>query len=116
MGDFKSTGAGWLACLALLFSLAKQAVADEPPATSLTLGALEQMALEHNPTLRQASANIDVARGWAQQAGLYPNPTVGYVGERIGSAGTAGEMQGLFIDQTIVTAGKLSLDRAKYAE
>src|SRR5205085_5500455 len=51
-----------------------------------------------------------------KQGGLYPNPTIGYVGERIGAAGTAGEMQGLFIDQTIVTAGKLRLDRAKSAQ
>jgi outer membrane protein TolC len=55
-----------------------------------------------------------VARGRAVQAGLYPNPTVGYEADRIGAAGTAGEMQGAFIDQTIVTAGKLRLSRAKY--
>jgi outer membrane protein TolC len=64
------------------------------------------LASEHNPTLLQASANIEAAQGRALQAGLYPNPTVGYAGERIGAAGTAGEMQGFFIDQTIVTAGK----------
>jgi cobalt-zinc-cadmium efflux system outer membrane protein len=82
----------------------------------LNLAALEQLALERNPTLLQAGANIQAAQGRAQQAGLYPNPTVGYAGERIGAAGTAGEMQGLFIDQTIVTAGKLRLSRAKFAQ
>jgi cobalt-zinc-cadmium efflux system outer membrane protein len=82
----------------------------------LNLAALEQLALERNPTLLQAGANIEAAQGRAQQAGLYPNPTVGYAGERIGAAGTAGEMQGLFIDQTIVTAGKLRLSRAKFAQ
>jgi outer membrane protein, heavy metal efflux system len=86
------------------------------PATSLSLADLEQMALHGNPTLAQAAANVEAARGRAAQSGLYPNPTIGYVGERIGAAGTAGEMQGMFIDQTIVTAGKLRLNRAKFAQ
>ena len=87
-----------------------------PATQALSLGDLEQMALRGNPTLVQAAANVEVARGRADQSGLYPNPTVGYVGERIGAAGTAGEMQGMFIDQTIVTAGKLRLNRARFAQ
>src|SRR6516165_9822534 len=106
----------WLACLALIISGSSPTGAAEPLPPILNLAALEQLALERNPTLLQAGANIEAAQGRAQQAGLYPNPTVGYVGERIGAGGTAGEMQGLFIDQTIVTAGKLRLDRAKYAQ
>jgi cobalt-zinc-cadmium efflux system outer membrane protein len=82
----------------------------------LDLAALERIAVERNPTLLQASANIEAAEGRALQGGLYPNPTVGYSGERIGAGGTAGEMQGLFIDQTIVTAGKLRLSRARFAQ
>jgi cobalt-zinc-cadmium efflux system outer membrane protein len=116
MRDPKGRSAIWLAGIALIFSVSRPAVADEPRPQTLSLSALERMAWERNPTLRQASANIDAARGRAQQAGLYPNPTVGYEGERIGAAGTAGEMQGVFIDQTIVTAGKLRLNRAKYAQ
>jgi cobalt-zinc-cadmium efflux system outer membrane protein len=72
------------------------------------------MALHGNPTLAQAAATVDASRGKAQQAGLYPNPTVGYTGDQIGAAGTAGELQGGFVQQTIVTAGKLRLSRAKY--
>lgn len=87
-----------------------------PPAGALTLGALEQAALRHNPTLAQAAARIEASRGKALQAGLCPNPTVGYQGEQIGAAGTAGERQGLFISQEIVTAGKLRLSRAKYEQ
>jgi cobalt-zinc-cadmium efflux system outer membrane protein len=116
MRDPRGRRAAWLACLALGFSLTRPAVADDPPHAALTLAALEQIALEHNPTLREANANTDAAQGRAQQAGLYPNPVIGYEGERIGAGGTAGEMQGMFIDQTIVTAGKLRLDRAKYAQ
>ena len=117
-------------CLLLSIALtAPKAAAGSPPLkapapgkspaaspTLLTLTDLESLALLGNPTLAQAAANVEAARGRALQAGLYPNPTVGYVGERIGAAGTAGELQGLFIDQTIVTAGKLRLDRAKYAQ
>jgi cobalt-zinc-cadmium efflux system outer membrane protein len=105
----------WLACLALIISDCSPG-ASEPPPTILNLEALEHLALERNPTLLQASANIEAAQGRAQQAGLCPNPTVGYAGERIGAAGTAGEMQGLFIDQTIVTAGKLRLNRDRFAQ
>jgi cobalt-zinc-cadmium efflux system outer membrane protein len=74
------------------------------------------MALASNPTLAQAAARVEASRGKALQAGLYPNPTVGYQGEQVGTAGTAGEMQGAFIQQEIVTAGKLRLSRAKYEQ
>lgn len=81
----------------------------------LRLADLEQMALQSNPTLTQAAARIEAAQGMALQAGLYPNPTVGYEGEDIGR-GREGERQGVFIEQEIVTAGKLRLSRAKYQQ
>lgn len=84
------------------------------PAASLTLADLEGIAIQSNPTLVQAGAIIDASRGKALQAGLHPNPTLGYQGEQIGAQGTAGELQGAFIQQEIVTAGKLRLSRAKY--
>jgi cobalt-zinc-cadmium efflux system outer membrane protein len=87
---------------------------QDPLSTSVGLADLERMALGGNPTLAQAAAGVDVSRGKALQAGLYPNPTIGYAGEQIGIAGTAGELQGGFVQQTIVTAGKLRLSRAKY--
>jgi cobalt-zinc-cadmium efflux system outer membrane protein len=90
--------------------------ATSPATTTLTLSDLEQQAIQNNPTLAQAAARVEAARGRSLQAGLYPNPTVGYEGDRIGAAGTAGEMQGLFIDQTIVTGGKLRLNRARVAQ
>lgn len=90
-----------------------------PAAATMSLGDFEQLALERNPTLVQAGAQIAVSRGKALQAGLYPNPTLGYQAELIGAkneAGrsTPGEFQGGFVQQTIVTAGKLRLSRAKY--
>jgi cobalt-zinc-cadmium efflux system outer membrane protein len=86
------------------------AQAEQP----LTLADLEALALRHNPTLTQAAAQVAASRAKAQQAGLYPNPTVGYVGDLIGVQGTAGELQGGFLQQTIITGGKLRLSRAKY--
>lgn len=85
-----------------------------PPA--LTLEALQQMALDRNPTLVQAAAQVRISRGKAMQAGLYPNPTVGYTAEQIGADGTAGELQGGFVQQEIVTRGKLGLSRAKFQQ
>jgi len=86
----------------------------ESGSQGFSLTALEQLALERNPTLAQAAAAVDASRGKALQAGLHPNPTIGYRGDNIGIAGSAGEFQGGFVQQTIVTAGKLRLSRAKY--
>ncbi len=83
-----------------------------PPALGLT--DLEAMALANNPTLAQVAATSEHSRAMAQQAGLYPNPTAGYVGDQMNAQRTAGELQGAFLQQRIVTAGKLRLSRAKY--
>lgn len=79
--------------------------------TALGLADLEPMALANNPTVEQAAAEVERARGLCIQAGLYPNPVVGYVGGEIGNEGKAGQ-QGGFLAQQIVTAGKLRLDQA----
>ena len=81
---------------------------------SLDLPALEELAKENNPTLIQATAHVRAEQAKALEAGLYPNPRIGYVGDQIRVAGTAGELQGGFIKQEIVTAGKLRLSRRKY--
>ncbi|MCA9114926.1 MAG: TolC family protein [Planctomycetaceae bacterium] len=85
--------------------------ADLASGSVLTVDELEQIALTNNPTVQQAAAVVEKARGIRRQVGLYPNPTIGYSGEEIGDDGTAGK-QGGFISQTIVTGGKLSLNRA----
>jgi cobalt-zinc-cadmium efflux system outer membrane protein len=85
-------------------------------AAPLSLADLEAMAIQGNPTLAQASASIEHCRAMAQQAGLYPNPTIGYAGDQMGVQGTAGELQGGFLQQRIITAGKLRLSRAKYKQ
>ncbi len=84
-----------------------------PPTESpLTLEQLEAIATERNPTLRQARAAVDAARGRARQAGAWPNPTIGYSGEEIkpGEIIRLGE-HGVFYDQQIPLGGKLGLSR-----
>jgi cobalt-zinc-cadmium efflux system outer membrane protein len=64
----------------------------EPPLITdfqLTLAKLEQLTLENHPTLAQGRAQLDGARGNWIQAGLPPNPVVGYSGQQLGSAGLA---------------------------
>lgn len=91
------------------------AESQTPSKTTYDLTALEDMARDHNPTLIQASAHIRAEEARAKQAGLYPNPRVGYSAEQIGVEGTAGEFHGAFVQQEIVTAGKLGLSQRKYA-
>ncbi|MCH8830362.1 MAG: TolC family protein [Planctomycetes bacterium] len=84
--------------------------AKKPAATVLTLDAVERLAIQSNPTLALAEANIGAADGRWMQAGLYPNPKVGYQGNEIGNNGRGGQ-QGVFISQEIVTANKLGLSQ-----
>ncbi len=74
----------------------------------MTLTDLQDIALQNNPSLRQAVARVEAARGAMIQAGLYPNPTFGYEGDTIGTADTNG-YNGGFLTQQFVTAGKLGL-------
>ena len=77
----------------------------------MTLEEAQRRAREMNPTLRQAEAEIRAAKARQQQAGLYPNPTVGYTGDEIRGGSVGGGKQGFFVQQTVVTAGKLGLSR-----
>lgn len=77
----------------------------------LKLADLEQMALTSNPTMAQVQANLRIAAGLKKQAGLYPNPTVGYYGDEIRGGYIGGGKQGGFVSQTIVTGGKLHAAR-----
>ncbi|MGH9838475.1 MAG: hypothetical protein ACREEM_06805, partial [Blastocatellia bacterium] len=47
---------------------------------AMTLADLERMALEGNPTMAQAEAAIRASEGRRVQAGLLPNPVIGYTG------------------------------------
>jgi cobalt-zinc-cadmium efflux system outer membrane protein len=75
---------------------------------TLTLEALQDLALANSPVLRQAAADVETARGAMIQAGTYPNPEIGYEGDTVGTWDTNG-YQGGYVQQNIVTAGKLRL-------
>src|SRR5262245_38953644 len=81
-----------------------------------TLAELEQIALEHNPTMRQSEAEVRIAVGRTQHAGLYPNPVVGYIGEDIRGGSFHGGQQGFFVEQEIVLGGKLGAARNVHAQ
>ena len=76
----------------------------------VTLESLEQLALQNNPAIRQASAAAHEAMGVRTQVGLKANPVIGYFGEEIGNEQSGG-LQGIFASQTFVTGGKLALNR-----
>ena len=97
----------------------------------MSMADFEQIAMERNPTLRQAAAQFEAAMNRSLQAGLYPNPVIGYVQDQIGSFSESqpttngfavkgkpspGDNVGGFVQWQIVTAGKLRLSRAKFAE
>lgn len=95
-------------------------------APSLSLADLQRIAAENSPVLRRARADADAAYGQVIQAGLYPNPTIGYQVDQVqpnlqvqpdlqgppGTIGNGAGQQGGFVNQLIKTAGKLSLARA----
>jgi hypothetical protein len=90
-----------------------------PPAAAavgadLTLADLEAMAFGDNPTLPQAAAAIDQERGVWQQAGLYPNPQIGYL-RTDASRADQSRTDGMFLSQEIVTAHKRQLARGRGA-
>lgn len=84
--------------------------AMESLTAALTLDDLEEIALESNPTSVQARMAVQAARGGYIQAGLYPNPAIGYAGDDMGIEGTSGQ-QGAVFSQEIVTSRKLRLGR-----
>jgi cobalt-zinc-cadmium efflux system outer membrane protein len=108
-----------LVCLALVPVCAQQPIPPANPsgqssvgnATSLRLEDLEQMALANNPTMAQVRANMQVATGLIRQAGLYPNPTVGYYGDEIRGGSFGGGEEGGFLSQTILLGGKIGAAR-----
>jgi cobalt-zinc-cadmium efflux system outer membrane protein len=82
----------------------------------VTLEQAQKMASEANPTLRQADEEIRAAKARQQQAGLYPNPIVGYTGDEIRGGSVGGGKQGFFVQQTIVTGGKLASSREVFGK
>jgi cobalt-zinc-cadmium efflux system outer membrane protein len=82
-----------------------------------TLADFEAMAIKSHPALAQAQSSIEAAEGRRVQAGLWPNPVVGASGDHNGPGiERNGGLWGAFVEQRIVTGGKLSLDRKAAAQ
>jgi outer membrane protein, heavy metal efflux system len=86
-----------------------EAARSETPRSIEDFGA---QALKSNPTLKQMRATVQISAGKARQAGLWPNPSVGYQGEQIRGGSFGGGEQGGFVEQNIVLGGKLGLRRS----
>ncbi|TWU45486.1 Cobalt-zinc-cadmium resistance protein CzcC precursor [Novipirellula aureliae] len=76
---------------------------------SMSLSDFEALALGNNPTIQELVATTQKAAGYRQQVGLKANPVIGYQAVQLADQGT--DQHVVFISQTIVTAGKLALNR-----
>ena len=77
-----------------------------------SLEELQAVALSSNPLMMQAEAEILALRGTAIQAGLNPNPVIGYEADTVGSNGNP-NYHGGFVLQKFKTAGKLELAESR---
>lgn len=82
---------------------------DSTTESRLALVDIEQIALENNPTIRQLSASVQKARGFRNQVGLCPNPTLGYSATQLDDEDT--DQHVAFVEQEFVTGEKLQLNR-----
>lgn len=106
--------------LSTALSVAQEAVRTQAAeaSTVVRLADIEDIARRYNPTLVESQARVDVSRGQAWQAGIWPNPFIGYQGEHIGVPGPngkpLGEHQSLQVQQELITGRKRQLSRTKY--
>jgi len=82
-----------------------------PDGRPYTLSDFQHIAAVNSPQLKQAASDVEAARGLMMQANAYPNPTVSYQFTPSNNGSTPGG-DGVGIDQTIKTGGKLRLQTA----
>ena len=81
-----------------------------PPRTGLP--ELLGLTLERNPRLAQVGWAVESARGKAIQAGLYPNPTLSFVGDELADRTGPSGILSVAATQEIVRGNKLELSQA----
>ena len=86
---------------------AYQSAASVPLAADLQH--FQQLAIEKNPAVHVVRHQIAVAKGQEVQAGLYPNPVVGYHANEIGMQDSGGA-HGVFVRQKIPASKKRNLE------
>ena len=97
------------------FATAQIATAQAPTVAPMSIERLEELAFQNNPTLRQAQAELDAARGRAKQAGTWPNPVAGYFADEVRTGDPMrGGIHGAFVEQSILLGGKLARNRAVF--
>jgi cobalt-zinc-cadmium efflux system outer membrane protein len=84
-------------------------IARAPPPD---LAALWELARVNNPTLREAEAEVEAARGQLIQAGKYPNPRLSYRESVLGTPQAQAGDLAVEATQEILTRGKRRLDVA----
>ena len=84
-------------------------VAPAMSAPAMSLEQFESIALSNNPTLRGMAATTQKAAGYRTQVGLRANPRMGYQGQQLADQSTDQHLA--FVEQEIVTGGKLALNR-----
>lgn len=93
-------------------SEAGRALVHQTATGTVELAEMEALALQQNPRLARATYVVAAARGRAEQAGLYPNPTIGVTFDELGDrTGPAGVNTLPLVSQEFVTGGKLRLSR-----
>jgi outer membrane protein, heavy metal efflux system len=96
----------------------KRSAIASPPQTepALRLEDLERIALQNNPTIGQAEAAVRAAEGRRAQAGLMPNPIIGYAGEELSVRAFDQKSEHyVFAEQEVPLGGKLKKSRAIFA-
>jgi outer membrane protein, heavy metal efflux system len=98
-----------------LIPVRSEEVQDSYQGKALSLADLQTIALESSPAIRKSRAEADSAMGAMIQAGLYPNPTIGYQGDQIQPSSNAlnnPAQHGAFLNQILKFPGKLPLAQA----
>lgn len=87
-----------------------------PAGPVVRLEDLEKLAAERNPTLAQSDLVVRAAEGRRRQAGLFPNPVVGYTAEELAfRAPSERGSHGFFVEQAIPLGGKLGKAKRVFA-
>src|SRR5262249_20035912 len=84
--------------------------APGPEGHPLTLSDLQRLAEAYNPTIKNAFATVQAARGAAFDVGQYPNPSIAFEKDTA-ETGPAG-YPGFYFDQVVKTGGKLTVAQA----
>ena len=94
---------------AVVQNMSEQTIPDST-LVETSLEELLSLAFASNPAIKELAATTQIAAGYRTQVGLYANPIVGYQGQQLADAGT--DQHVAFVQQQIITGGKLQLNRA----